>query len=107
MAAQAQERLAGRGGGRGGVSAAVEAVAVADAERGLPYADGSFDTVLDAFGLCSYEDPVAALREMRRVCRPDGRVLLLEHGRSYLPPLNWSDSLASIHIIPSRAARAL
>jgi SAM-dependent methyltransferase len=53
-----------------GVSAAVEAVAVADAERGLPCADGSFDTVLDAFGLCSYEDPVAALREMRRVSRP-------------------------------------
>ena len=90
MASEARGRLAGRGGGQGGIAAKVESVAVADAERGLPYGDGAFDTVVDTFGLCSYEDPIAALREMRRVCQPGGQVLLLEHGRSYLPPLNWS-----------------
>lgn len=50
----------------------------------LPFADNEFDTVVDMFGLCSFEDPVAALGEMSRVCKPNGRILLLEHGRG-----NW------------------
>jgi len=44
-----------------------------------------FDTVVDTFGICSFEDPVSALREMNRVCKPDGRILLLEHGESDWP----------------------
>jgi methyltransferase OMS1 len=50
----------------------------------LALPDGAFDTVVDTFGLCSYDDPLAVLRQMARVCRrPDGRILLLEHGRSH------------------------
>jgi methyltransferase OMS1 len=45
--------------------------------------DNAFDTVVDTFGLCSYDDPVSVLREMARLCKPDGRILLLEHGRSH------------------------
>ena len=48
----------------------------------LPYPDSSYDTVVDTFGLCSVESPSAALAEMIRVCRPGGKILLLEHGRS-------------------------
>jgi methyltransferase OMS1 len=49
----------------------------------LAFPDGHFDTVVDTFGLCSMDDSVQALREMRRVCRKQGgRILLLEHGRS-------------------------
>lgn len=44
--------------------------------------DGAFDTVIDTFGLCSYDDPVAVLREMIRLCKNSGTILLLEHGRS-------------------------
>ncbi|KAF9310836.1 hypothetical protein BGZ91_006982 [Linnemannia elongata] len=49
----------------------------------IPYPDQSFDTVVDTFGLCSFEDPVLVLREMKRVLRPGGKLLLLEHGNSH------------------------
>lgn len=55
--------------------------AIMDAE-GLALSDGIFDTVLSSLTLCTFPDPIAALREMARVCRPAGRILLLEHGRS-------------------------
>ena len=51
------------------------------AER-VPAPDASFDTVLTTFTLCSIPDVAAALREMRRVLRPGGRLLFLEHGRA-------------------------
>lgn len=55
----------------------------------LPFTDGSFDTVVDTLTVCTYVDPVRALREMARVCRQDGRVLLFEHGRSDARWLAW------------------
>ena len=61
-------------------------LAVVDAAR-QPFEDARFDTVVDSFGLCSFEDPAAALAEMRRCCKPGGRVLLLEHGVSSFYPL--------------------
>jgi SAM-dependent methyltransferase len=48
----------------------------------LGFADESFDTVVDTFNLYSFADPLAALKELSRVCRRSGRVLLLEHVRS-------------------------
>lgn len=55
---------------------------VSDAENLNIIADDSFDTVIDSFGLCSFDDPVKAVKEMGRVCKPDGKIVLLEHGRS-------------------------
>jgi ubiquinone/menaquinone biosynthesis C-methylase UbiE len=46
----------------------------------MPFADASFDTLLVTFTLCSVDDQRQVLREMRRVLRPDGKVLFLEHG---------------------------
>lgn len=48
----------------------------------LAFLDDSFDTVVDTLCLCTYSEPVEALVEMARVCKPEGRILLLEHGRS-------------------------
>ena len=47
----------------------------------LEFPDQSFDTVFATFVFCSVPDPVAGLRELRRVCKPDGKLLLLEHMR--------------------------
>ena len=57
-------------------------IVVADASNLHSYPDSSFDTVVDTFGLCSFDDPVAVLKELQRVCKADGKILLLEHGRS-------------------------
>lgn len=47
-----------------------------------PFADESFDTVVSTLSLCTVPDLDAALRTIRRVLRPDGRLLFLEHVRA-------------------------
>lgn len=51
----------------------------------LAFADASFDTVTATCVFCTVPDPVQGLREVRRVCRPGGQILLLEHVRSAGP----------------------
>lgn len=58
------------------------ATVVAAAAEALPVPDASLDTVVSTFVLCTVDDPDAALREIRRVLRPDGQLLLIEHVRS-------------------------
>jgi ubiquinone/menaquinone biosynthesis C-methylase UbiE len=52
-----------------------------DAEH-LGFSDTTFDTVTTSLMLCTVPDPSQALREMARVCKPEGRIVLLEHVRS-------------------------
>jgi len=59
---------------------AVELVGVS-AET-IPLERASIDTVLVTYSLCTIPDPLAALREMRRVLAPGGRLLFCEHGRA-------------------------
>ena len=54
---------------------------LADAEA-LPFSEKSFDTAISSLSGCTFPNPVCAYREMARVCKPNGRILLLEHGRS-------------------------
>ena len=64
----------------------------------LALPDSSFDTVVSTLGTCTFPDPVAAVREMRRVCRPGGRILMIEHGRSDRPLLAaYQDRTAAAH----------
>jgi ubiquinone/menaquinone biosynthesis C-methylase UbiE len=48
----------------------------------MPFADDSFDTVLTTFTLCSVQEGKQVLKEMRRVLKPGGKILFLEHGRA-------------------------
>lgn len=68
------------------VAFAPRPVAVVDAvaER-LPFADRAFDTAVASLVLCSVDDPGASLAELRRVLRPDGRLLVYEHVRAEDP----------------------
>ncbi len=71
----------------------VAEVARARAEA-LPFDDASFDSVVSSLVLCSVGDPAAAVREIRRVLRPGGTFLFLEHVRSADPArARWQDRL--------------
>ncbi|MDQ3327222.1 MAG: class I SAM-dependent methyltransferase [Chloroflexota bacterium] len=60
----------------------IEAVMLVGDAQALPFEDARFDTCVSQLCLCTVPDPLAALREVRRVCRPSGSVLLLEHTTS-------------------------
>ncbi len=60
----------------------------------LPYDDATFDCAVSTFTLCTIPDPVMALREVRRVLKPEGHFLFLEHGRSDDSAIaRWQDRL--------------
>jgi ubiquinone/menaquinone biosynthesis C-methylase UbiE len=65
-----------------------------DAQR-LAFRDLSFDTVAISLSLCTVADPAVALREMVRVCRPEGRIVLLEHVLSSVWPVAVLERLLS------------
>lgn len=75
------------------------AYAFADAEA-LPFADGSFDLLLIAFGLRNVTDKSRALRSMHRVLRHGGRLVILEFSRAVMPLLQRLYDLYSFNVIP-------
>jgi ubiquinone/menaquinone biosynthesis C-methylase UbiE len=116
LLADAQGRVLEIGGGTGAnlllYTAAVESLTVTEPERpmlrrlerkareqaprtrvlraraeALPFPEGSFDTVVSTLVLCGVDDQRRSLREVRRVLRPGGRFLFLEHVRSDDPKL--------------------
>jgi ubiquinone/menaquinone biosynthesis C-methylase UbiE len=55
----------------------------------LPLADSSFDAVVCTYSLCNIPDPHLAVSEMRRVLRPAGKLILVDHIRSRVRPVYW------------------
>ena len=85
-----------RGAGQHGASAKVLRAPAED----LPFEDDSFDVAVSTLVLCGVDDQPRALRELRRVLRPGGRLLFIEHLRSDDPGtarlqnrLNWLNRL--------------
>ena len=70
-------------------------VQVMDAQQ-LEFPDESFDTVASSLSTCTFPDPIQALREMKRVCRAGGRILLLEHGHS---SMSWLANYQDRHVL--------
>ena len=79
---------------------APEATVLRAPAEDLPFEDASFDTVVSTLVLCGVDDQPRAVREIRRVLRPDGQFLFFEHLRSADPKiartqnrLNWLNRL--------------
>jgi ubiquinone/menaquinone biosynthesis C-methylase UbiE len=72
-----------------------EASVVHAGAEDLPFPDGSFDAVVSTMVLCTVPDPAAAIAEIRRVLRPDGKLLFIEHVRADDEPrlARWQDRL--------------
>lgn len=65
--------------------AAVPVDVVAAGAENLPFPDAFFDTVVGTLVFCTIPDPEKALQEVRRVCKPGGKVLIFEHVRLESP----------------------
>jgi len=50
--------------------------------QNLDFSDNTFDTVFTTCVFCSVPDPIKGLEEMRRVCKPTGKIIMIEHVRS-------------------------
>jgi ubiquinone/menaquinone biosynthesis C-methylase UbiE len=75
-------------------SARVPVKLVEGSAEKLAFDDRSFDTVVMTFTLCSIPDVAVAVREMRRVLRPEGELLFVEHGQAPDPAVvRWQDRL--------------
>jgi ubiquinone/menaquinone biosynthesis C-methylase UbiE len=97
MAARLRARVAALGRPAEVVPAGAEA---------LPFADDAFDTVVVTMVLCTVADPAAALAEIRRVLRPGGRVLFMEHVRSTDPrTARLQDRLRPLHSALARGCQ--
>lgn len=48
----------------------------------IPFADNTFDTAVCTYTLCSVQDQAQVVRELRRILKPGGKLLFLEHGRA-------------------------
>lgn len=90
MARRLEKKLAG--------SALTVRLVRAPAEA-LPFEDASFDVAVSTLVLCTVDDPPRALGELRRVLKPGGRLVFLEHVRAEDPRLaSWQDRLHGVHL---------
>ncbi|KAF3919420.1 hypothetical protein ABW21_db0208009 [Orbilia brochopaga] len=73
------------------------AFAAQDASEPISSPSGEgFDRVVQTMGLCSQKSPVDTLRNLERHCKPGGKILLLEHGRSHY---DWLNSILDTYVL--------
>jgi ubiquinone/menaquinone biosynthesis C-methylase UbiE len=74
--------------------ATVPARIVSAPAEAIPFPDGTFDVAVSTLVLCTVEDPARALSELKRVLKPGGQLLFLEHVRSEDPAVaRWQDRI--------------
>jgi ubiquinone/menaquinone biosynthesis C-methylase UbiE len=95
VASEPEEPMRRRLLGRAGAATVPVEVVAAPAEA-LPFDDGEFDTVVSTLVLCSVDDPEAAVREVRRVLKPGGRFVFLEHGGADGKRAEWQRRLDGV-----------
>jgi phosphatidylethanolamine/phosphatidyl-N-methylethanolamine N-methyltransferase len=61
----------------------------------MTFANDSFDSVYAPYVISVVPDPIRVAREMRRVCRPGGRIVILNHFRSASPLVSWLEEAIS------------
>ena len=66
----------------------------------LPFPDATFDRVTIAFGIRNFEHRETGLREMLRVLRPGGRLVVLELSVPSFAPVRWLYKLYFLHVLP-------
>jgi ubiquinone/menaquinone biosynthesis C-methylase UbiE len=60
----------------------IKAEFIVSREEDLQFEPHSFDTIVSIFSLCAYGDPVQVLNQFNTWCKPDGTILIMEHGLS-------------------------
>ena len=65
----------------------------------LEFEDNTFDTVVGSFIFCSVPDPIKGLKEVGRVCKPGGKIVLLEHVLSANRVIAWLMNLVNPVIV--------
>jgi SAM-dependent methyltransferase len=78
-------------------AASVPVEVVEASAEAMPFPDESFDVVVSAFMLCSVADPPAVLAEARRVLKPEGKLVLLEHVLAEGRMARWQERLTPLH----------
>jgi ubiquinone/menaquinone biosynthesis C-methylase UbiE len=78
-------------------AATVRVDVVVGSAESVPFPDESFDAVVSTFMLCSVADPTAVLAEARRVLKPAGKLILLEHVRGEGRTARWQERLTPLH----------
>lgn len=76
--------------------------------QNMTFPNNSFDTVIATCVFCSVPDPVKGLKEVKRVCKTGGKIILLEHVRSENPVLGWVMDIlnpVALHVIGSNINR--
>lgn len=72
--------------------------------QNMSFQDDSFDTIITSCVFCSVPDPIKGLKEMRRVCKPGGRIIMIEHVRSEKRVLGFIMDLLNPAVVNSYGA---